>query len=350
MWQLGADDVDDLARGAELLGGGGGGEVRVATLLAKQLLRREPLTVLSPAELPGDARAVPIGLIGSVTVFEERFTAGTEFGAVVGALERHTGEEVSAVLAFEAAGVNLLLPVVAAARLGVPLLDADGEGRALPNLDQTVFTLARLPVTPMVLADALIGTVIIDAREAAQAERLARAGAVAMGGWALVGFAPQRARDLDRFAIRNSISLAKGVGKLLRRKKLDELLDTYGGRILFRGTIVETDRRYGNGYGRGTLVLQHAEDSERFLHVEFQNEYYLAVENGELRASVPDVICLLSSPGMNPLRTEHVRNGLTVTVLALPCAPAWRTSAGLGLAGPRAFGYDVDYTVPNGVA
>jgi hypothetical protein len=32
-----------------------------------------------------------------------------------------------------------------------------------------------------------------------------------------------------------------------------------------------------------------------------------------------------------------------VSVLAFPCDPIWRTDAGLALAGPRAFGYDIDY-------
>jgi hypothetical protein len=30
-------------------------------------------------------------------------------------------------------------------------------------------------------------------------------------------------------------------------------------------------------------------------------------------------------------------------VIAFPCDPVWRTPGGLALAGPRAFGYDVDY-------
>ena len=32
-----------------------------------------------------------------------------------------------------------------------------------------------------------------------------------------------------------------------------------------------------------------------------------------------------------------------MTVIAFPCDPIWRTERGLELAGPRAFGYDLDY-------
>jgi hypothetical protein len=32
-----------------------------------------------------------------------------------------------------------------------------------------------------------------------------------------------------------------------------------------------------------------------------------------------------------------------VVAIAIPCAPQWRTPAGLALVGPRYFGYNTDY-------
>jgi hypothetical protein len=43
------------------------------------------------------------------------------------------------------------------------------------------------------------------------------------------------------------------------------------------------------------------------------------------------------------IQTERVRYGQRVSVIAFPCDPIWRTPAGLELADPRAFGYDLDY-------
>jgi DUF917 family protein len=40
---------------------------------------------------------------------------------------------------------------------------------------------------------------------------------------------------------------------------------------------------------------------------------------------------------------ETLPYGFRVVVVSMPCAPAWRTDAGLALVGPRVFGYDVDY-------
>ena len=44
-----------------------------------------------------------------------------------------------------------------------------------------------------------------------------------------------------------------------------------------------------------------------------------------------------------PITTETLKYGLRVVVLGIPCNPQWRTPAGLALAGPRYFGYEIEY-------
>ena len=44
-----------------------------------------------------------------------------------------------------------------------------------------------------------------------------------------------------------------------------------------------------------------------------------------------------------PVTTESLKYGKRVIMLVLPCDPVWRTQAGIDLAGPRWFGYDLDY-------
>jgi DUF917 family protein len=77
--------------------------------------------------------------------------------------------------------------------------------------------------------------------------------------------------------------------------------------------------------------------------VEIQNENLVALEDGEVLASVPDLITLVDSLTADAVATEVVRYGQRVSILAFPCAPIWRTPEGIDIAGPRAFGYDVDY-------
>ena len=53
----------------------------------------------------------------------------------------------------EAGGVNSMLPIAAAARLGLPLVDCDGMGRAFPELQMVTFTIGGVSATPMALTD-----------------------------------------------------------------------------------------------------------------------------------------------------------------------------------------------------
>ena len=49
--------------------------------------------------------------------------------------------KIDALMPIEAGGVNSMLPFAAAARLGLPLVDADGMGRAFPELQMVTFTI-----------------------------------------------------------------------------------------------------------------------------------------------------------------------------------------------------------------
>lgn len=346
MWTLSGADVAPLALGAALLGSGGGGRTATANQAARQALEQHgSVPVLLPTELDPDDWVVPIGLVGSVTVFEEKPPSGDEWRAVLAALERYAGHQVRPLMPFEAAGVNALLPIAAARATGRPLVDADLMGRAFPGLDQTTLTLNNLQVTPMALANEQGWVAVIDRVNPFQAERLARSTVVTMGGWAAVGYAPQRAADVARCAIRRSISSAVRLGRQLQRRDLDGLLRTRGGRLLFRGKVVQVERDATASYGRGSIVLDHLTDPGRQLTVEFQNENLIAVELGRVVASVPDLICTLGVEDLGAVTTEEFQYGLELNVVRMPCPPNWRTPAGLGLVGPSAFGYRTPYVV-----
>ena len=77
--------------------------------------------------------------------------------------------------------------------------------------------------------------------------------------------------------------------------------------------------------------------------VEFQNENLSATIDGEILATVPDLICLVDTDTFVSVPTDALKYGKRVIVVGLPCFDMWRTSAGLELVGPRYFGIDTDY-------
>ncbi len=59
--------------------------------------------------------------------------------------------------------------------------------------------------------------------------------------------------------------------------------------------------------------------------------------------TVPDLITILDSERGEPIMTEELRYGFRVTVIGMPCDPRWRSPAGLALAGPDHWGYNVPF-------
>src|SRR3954451_3841033 len=69
MRTIGSDDLADLARGAALLGTGGGGDPHVGRLLAEAALREHgPVTLVDVDEVPEDAVVLPVAMMGAPTV------------------------------------------------------------------------------------------------------------------------------------------------------------------------------------------------------------------------------------------------------------------------------------------
>jgi DUF917 family protein len=132
-----------------------------------------------------------------------------------------------------------------------------------------------------------------------------------------------------------------------RMKKKDPvaaILTQEGGRLLFRGKIVDVARWTTGGFARGRLKIQGFESYRGTnLYIEFQNENLVAQIDDTVIAVVPDLICIVDAETGRPISTEETRYGLRVAVLGLPCSPLLRTPEALAVVGPGAFGYALDY-------
>lgn len=164
-------------------GVGGGGPADVTLPVAGQAIEEcGPVPVVDPAALPADALVMPVGLVGSPAVSAERIGGRDEPARLRARFETLHGAPVAAVMSSEIGGLNGCVAVAWAARLGLPLLDADSMGRAFPRMDQNVLELAGLRPGPAVLADEHGHTVVIDDVDGAHLEQFARAAVVAFGG------------------------------------------------------------------------------------------------------------------------------------------------------------------------
>jgi DUF917 family protein len=351
MRKLDARSIEDIALGAAVLGTGGGGDPYIGKLMAIDAVSEcGPVTLLDPSEVPDDSLIIPTALMGAPTVAIEKIPKGDEVIATLRALEKRLGAKAFATMSVEAGGLNSTIPLGVASRLGMPVVDCDGMGRAFPEIQMFTFHLHGVKATPMAMADEKGNTVVLETITDQWTERIARSITVAMGGVAMVSLYSSFGRQLKQAAVPNSITMAEEIGWLLRETRarkqdpVEELLKLVRGYRLFKGKIVDVMRRTVSGFARGEAILEGIEEyMGSKLTLQFQNENLVAIKDGKILVSVPDLITTLEIETGLPMTTEALRYGSRVVVIGIPCNHKWRTSAGLEIVGPRYFGYDIDY-------
>lgn len=205
-------------------------------------------------------------------------------------------------------------------------------------------------------------------------DRALRASCSEMGSRVGMAARPTTTKRVKEYGVLNTLSLAWRIGRCVARAQqestvhtvAEQIIDAVGGpttaKILFRGKIVDVERRLFKGHSYGEITIKQTQEEEEegrherpavaeggIVKIPFKNENIYAKhidENGEetYLATVPDLISVLDTQSGLALGVPEYRYGLMVTVLGIACSPRWTdTPRGLEYGGPQAFGYDVEY-------
>jgi uncharacterized protein len=345
---LDQDTLRAMARGCAVLGSGGGGDTYYSLLQALQAVEDfGPVPLVDVDELPGDDLIMPCGGVGAPLVGLEKIEAGDEGERLRSLLERQTGRTVVALMAGEIGGSNGLLPVTWATRMRLPVVDADGMGRAFPLVSQVTMELAGISPCPAVMTDERGNVVVFRAISGDWAERLERAAAAEFGGLGQTADFPLTAAQAREATVRGSVSQAIRIGEAMAGGTDDPVAAVIAAAGAFRlasGKVADVHREIAGGFMRGSVVIESlAEDAGRLIRLELQNEHLVALERGRLLASVPDLITVLDSATADAISSDRISYGQRVVLIAFACDPVWRTERGIAAAGPRVFGYDFDF-------
>ncbi|BFM25547.1 DUF917 family protein [Microbacterium testaceum] len=342
-----ADDIAALAAGAAIFGTGGGGAVYTSQLTTERAIREHgPVRLLSVDDLGPDDAVIMMSGIGAPTVGIEMLSSVRQIETLRDEAERVAGRKITAIMPAEIGGSNGVSPAGWAARLGVALLDADGMGRAFPEATMISTNVAGVPCDFAVLSDVVGNVVTLRTVDLSWLERHARAVTVAAGGICLGAHYLLTADTAAGAVIPNTISTAIRVGHALLEstEPVRAVADELEAAVLITGKITDVSRRTEGGFVRGSLTIAGiGDDRGRLQRVELRNENLVVLEDGEVLATVPDLITVVDLETGHAISTEMLRYGQRVSVLAWACDPLWRTERGLELAGPRAFGYDLPY-------
>lgn len=355
--KLSYEDMSDLARGASFLGCGGGGDPYLGRLLCENAIREYGMPeVIALDELADDANVYVVGIIGAPTVMIEKLFSVEDFELALSQLETFTGRPADAIVSAEAGGFNGLLPIALAARRGIPVLNADGVGRAVPEAHQTTYNAYGVSISPMAIANEHGETVVMRARDGASGERLARAMTIEMGLSVVMACYPMTGVQAKRAAVPDVLSISLGIGRAIREGRrtgdplgtlFENLRSTKSHRyctVLFEGKIADVQRETSaKGWTFAKYRLAALNDPSSSVEIMVQNENLLARRDGELIAMVPDLIVLVDAETAEPITTETVRHGQRAKLLGISVGEMLRTPQALQWFGPRAFGLECDY-------
>lgn len=344
-WQITVDMIPELARGAAVLGTGGGGDPYIGSLLAMQALRAHgPVTAVALEDVPDDALAITVSMMGAPTVMVEKLPGLEELVAPVRALERRLGRKMTHVACAEVGGVNSTIPIAAAAVLGLPLVDGDGMGRAFPELQMLIPTLYGITASPLAISDEKGNTALLETLDNLWTERIARVACVEMGCSVMIAGFNMDGRQIRESFVPRSLShcLDIGTGILQARTvKMDpvaKVLELTGGMEIYRGKVIDVERSTTKGFARGQARIEGVDST---LTLSFQNEHLIAQTGDRILATTPDLIMVLDHESGEPITTEALRYGQRVRVISAPSDPRWHLPEALDMVGPGYFGYDM---------
>ncbi|WP_299843844.1 DUF917 domain-containing protein [uncultured Jannaschia sp.] len=350
---LSADDIEALAVGAWILGTGGGGDPYHKLLNMRQLYEAgHEVTLVDPMSLNDDSLVAVLSNMGAPLVGQERL-ADPEFATKpLRMMEEHLGRKFDAVMALEIGGGNGVHPMLVSALTGYPVVDADTMGRAYPEAQMTSVAVANLRCYPLTMAD-IRDNEIVFSRAASWRwmERISRKACTEIGSVAATCKAPRTGAEVKQHGVLYSVSKAIDLGARVIEARhehtdpIEAILGAAHGKRIFTGKVTDVDRRATEGFLRGQARLEGlGPDAGDDMIVHFQNEYSVAYRGSEPVVMTPDLICLLDTVSGEGIGTDVLRFGQRVSVLALPAPDVFLSEAGLSAVGPRAFGFDLDFT------
>ncbi len=350
--QLDAADMKALALGAWILGTGGGGDPYHKYLNVKRLYDDGyRVDLLDPMALADDAMVAVLSTMGAPLVGQERLVDPAVALRPVRMLEAHLGRSFDAVMSVEIGGGNGMHPMMVAALSGLPVVDADAMGRAYPEAQMTSFAVAGLTPFPLALADVRDNDVIVSrAADWKWMERISRKVCTEVGSTAATCKAPRTGREVKDHGILYTVTKAIELGRAVHlartqhRDPVEAIVDACDGMVLFKGKVVDVERRTTEGFLRGQASLDGVDDDAGTeFRLMFQNEFSVGYKGDQPVVMTPDLICVVDSVSGDGIGTDVLRYGQRVTVLALPAPEVFLSPAGIEFVGPRAFGFDLDF-------
>ena len=359
------EDCEDLLVGSTWLTGGGGGSFKEA-LAEFEVILDEGLSLgwVPLNSLPDDVWTVTVGVHGTIVppsqeTLDELMRIGLKdsgtnewVGESVKELSAYFGYEIGGLVTCEMGPGAIAESLTVGARLGIPVVDGDYAGRAVPEELQATYCLYEKLSHLFASSDPWGNIVIVKHTvNPHMLERIAKMLSIASYGAVAIALVPLPASEMKEIVVPNTLTKCLNIGRALRRAletgedHIDAALPLVDGWRLFEGEVIRFEIENRDGYGYGKTLLQGNGDYQgQRLDCWFKNEIQISWLDGEPWICSPDILTLVyKENGRGPLNSE-IKQGDQLVAIGIRGLEDFRTDRGLTLAGPSHFGFDIKYT------
>ncbi len=277
--------------------------------------------------------------------------ANKEMEVALQELANYAGVTLGAVVPVELGGDATPLPLVAAARLGLTVVDGDYSGRAVPEEMQGAPYLYEKDIHPFACVDRWGNICIL--KEAASfhtVERIQKMLSVAAFGSCHLADTLLPGKEMKEIIIRDTLTYCLELGAVVReaRERGDDPVQAVvgftQGWLLFTGEVERKEWEDRDGYMWGTTWVKGTGGSSgHSFRFWFKNENHISWLDDEPLVTTPDLIAVVDqSTGEGRINT-NIEPGDHVAVIGIKGPAVFRSERGLGGAGPGYFGFDINY-------
>jgi uncharacterized protein len=375
MRTLNKEQILDICYGATFLGCGGGGPFKTGKALIDPLKTRQGQSILSEASKNLVQNFFATRSLGAIevkvkTVEEVKDSDGVtavvafigspnatlqleNVDSAIAAFElfdeqlKLENKYIGQVIPVEIGALNSIVAILVAAQKGIPVIDADGAGRAVPSLTTTTFGAADLSANPTILAKSKTQGLSIFVETAAEAEAFVRPvleffdEQAGLAMWAMDKATLERA-----VPIRGTLQLAQDVGasfnpdrsKQSPKEFVSDLAKTFSqhqlqSAVLFEGIVQPVETKTQGGFDFSRVILRDETNREVWIYT--QNENLIAWDPQTARPIItaPDSICYLyetSDGRLAPFSNADIQPlgivGKKAILVGIVAHPEWQTN------------------------
>lgn len=353
-------DIEDFLTGCAFYGTGGGGDVTIGRKSLNDCLEKGlEIKLKDPDTMKDDEIYCCAFFMGSIapktpeTLAEMERIGYTQrvydtddilIGAVKN-MEEFLGKKIDGIYVAEPGGTNGACCIAAAMKMGLPILDGDPAGRAIPEATQGLPEIYGMKCLPVAYFDSWGNkTITTHTLNDYATERIgkfisqASFGELGEAGYVLPG------SDVKKILVFHSLSKAFEVGKAInqapRNKVLEAAAEASGGIAVASGRLHSIETSDHDGYYWGTYQIDQGENNYK---VWFKNENHVLWKNDKPFATSPDLITIIDLETGKPVLNSHLEEGLIVGVVVSPIHDKYLTEEAFRVFSPRYFGFDFDY-------